>query len=189
MALIALGSRESAASESENSAPPCLTRARAHLPGETMATFVKGGVVGSKRLLFRRGDVLLVVDFLVFEEITQAFLKEQGTERFPEETRLLQRFSQALKNRDEVEAGPLVRSQLEQERLDFRLADVFDHGSFLIRDARAVSKKALPTARAAPDLILRLDYSYDCGDLCGTGGRVFFTDGCQQLVAVTDWVR
>jgi hypothetical protein len=189
MALIVLGSQDSAAGEPEISSPPCLTRARAHLPGETMATFVKGGVVGSKRLLFRRGDVVLVIDFLVLEETTQAFLKEQGAQRFSEETRLLMRFSLALKNRDEVDADALVRSPLEQERLDFRMADVLDRGAFLVRDARAASKKAMATARAAPDRILRLDYSYECGDSCGTGGRVFFTDACQQLVAITDWVR
>ncbi len=154
-----------------------------------MASFVKGGVVGSKRLLFRRGDVVLVIDSLVLEETTQAFLKEQGAQRFPEEARLLLRFSQALKNRDEVDADALVRSPLEQERLDLRMAEVLDRGAFLVRDARAASKKTMATARAAPDLILRLDYSYECGDSCGTGGRVFFTDACQQLVAVTDWVR
>ena len=69
------------------------------------------------------------------------------------------------------------------------MAEVLDRGAFLVRDARAASKKTMATERAAPDLILRLDYSYECGDSCGTGGRVFFTDACQQLVAVTDWVR
>ncbi len=189
MALIALGSRDSEAGEPERSAPRCLTRVRKQLPGETMASFVKGGHVGSKHLLFRRGDVVLVIDYAVLEETTQAFLKQKGAEKFPEEVRLLQRFSQAFKNRDEVDAGPLVQSRLEQERLDFRLAEVFDQGAFVIRDARGTSQKPMATARAAPDMILRLDYIYECGDRCGTGGRVFLTDGCEQLVAVTDWVH
>ena len=192
VALTALSSHDLAAGELKHHEPPCLAKARAHLPGETMATFVKGGLVGRKRLLFRRGDVLLVIDFEVLDSITQEFLKERGgatSQRFPEEARLLQRFVQAFKNRDEVDADSLLRGTLEQERLDFRLAEVFERGAFLIRGVQPNSKKTVPTARAASDLILRLDFSYECGERCGTGGRVFLTDACQQLVAVTDWVR
>jgi hypothetical protein len=189
MALTALLSSDIAASVTENSEPRCLTRARTHLPGQTMATVVKGGAVGRKRLLFRRGDVQLVIDFEVLDSTTQDFLKEVGASRFPEEVNLLQRFAQAMKSRDEVQADSLVRSKLEQERLDFRLAEVLDRGAFVIRDLQPASKGAVATVRAAADLILRLDYNYECGDRCGTGGRVFFTDACQQLVAVTDWAR
>ena len=189
IALTALVPHDLAAGESGNLEPTCLAKARAHLPGETMATFVKGGLVGRKRLLFRRGDVLLVIDFEVLDSTTQAFLKEHGAERFPEDVQLLQPFAQALRSRDEVDADSLLRSKREQERLDFRLAEVFERGAFLIRGVQPISKKATLPVRAAPDLILRLDFSYECGDLCGTGGRVFFTDVCQQLVAVTDWVR
>jgi hypothetical protein len=189
MGLFVLGSGDAGAKEPARPSPPCLTRARKQLPGETMASFVKGGHVGSKRLLFRRGDVVLVIDYPVLEETLRAFLKQKGAEKFPEEGRLLQRFSQALRNRDEVDADPLVQSKLEQERLDLRLAEVFDEGAFEIRDARGASKKAGATPRAAPDLILRLDYAYECGERCGTGGRIFLTDACQQLVAVTDWVH
>ena len=190
LALNAVAANQSAASGvPENGEPLCLVRVRGHLPGTTVVTYVKGGAVGRKRLLFRRSDVLLAVDFTALEATTQEFLKEQGAERFPEEVRLLQRFAQALKSSDEVDADALVRGKREQERLDFRLADVFERGAFLIRDARPTSKRRTAIAPTAPDLILRLDYNYDCGDLCGTGGRVFLTDSCQQLVAVTDWVR
>jgi hypothetical protein len=189
MALAVLASRGPVACATENAEPTCLARARAHLPGQTMATFVRGGTVGHKRLLFRRGDVHLVIDFEVFELTTQDFLKDQGAERFREEGNLLRRFAQAMRSRDEVQADFLVRSNLEQERLDFLLASVLDRGAFLIRSVLPNSTKALATFRPSADLILRLDYSYECGDLCGTGGRVFFTDACQQLVAVTDWVR
>ncbi len=189
MALIALGSGDLAAGEPERPAPRCLARARKQLPGETMASFVQGGHVRSKQLLFRRGEVVLVIDYLVLEETTRAFLKQKGAEKFPEETRLLQRFSLAFRNHDEVDAGPLVQSKLEQERLDYRLAEAIDQGAFVVRDARGSSKKAPATAQAAPDLLLRLDYSYECGDECGTGGRVYLTDACQQMVAVTDWVH
>jgi len=188
-ALAVLASRDPVASATENAEPACLARARAQLPGQTMATFVKGGAVGRKRLLFRRGDVLLVIDFEVLEGITQDFLKEHVAERFPEEAALLKRFSQALKTRDELQADSLVRSNLEHERLGLLLAAVLDRGAFLIRQAPPCAKHAATVVRAAADLILRLDYSYECGDRCGTGGRVFFTDACQQLVAVTDWVH
>ena len=188
-ALIALASNDSPARATDNSQPRCLTRARAHLPGQTMATFVKGGTVGRKRLLFRRGDVLLVIDFEVLDSTTQDFLKEKGANGFSEEVNLLQRFAQALKSRDEVQAEAFVRSNLERGWLDFRLAEVLDRGAFLIRGAPPGSKIGVATVAPAADLILRLDYSYDCGDRCGTGGRVFLTDACQQLVAVTDWVR
>ena len=187
LALTAFSSHDLAAGETENIEPTCLAKARAHLPGQTMATFLKGGLVGHKRLLFRRGDVLLVINFDVLDVSTREFLKEHGTASFPEEVGLLQRFAQALKYRDEVDADPLLRSKLEQERLDFRLAEVFERGAFLIRWMQPISKKVAPAARAAADLILRLDFSYECGDQCGTGGRVFFTYACQQLVAVTDW--
>jgi hypothetical protein len=189
MALAVLASRDPVARATENSEPACLARARAQLPGQTMATFVKGGTVGRRRLLFRRGDVLLVIDFEVFEGITQDFLKEKGGESFPEEVGLLKRFSQALKTRDEIQADLLVRSNLEHERLGLLLAAVLDRGGFLIRNLQPFSKNAAAPVRAAPDLILRLDFSYECGDQCGTGGRVFLTDACQQLVAVPDWVR
>ena len=173
----------------KNGEPLCLVRVRGHLPGATVVTYVKGGAVGRKRLLFRRSDVVLVVDFTALEASMQEFLKEQGADRFPEELSLLRRFAQALKSSDEVEADALVRNIREQERLDFRLADVFERRAFLIRDMRPTSKGTAAIVPTAPDLVLRLDYSYDCGDLCGTGGRVFLTDSCQQLVAVTDWVR
>ena len=189
VALAVLASREPVASATENAEPACLTRARAHLPGQSMATFVKGGKVGRKRLLFRRGDVLLVIDFQVLEATTEDFLKRQGAESFPEEGNLLRRFAQAMKSRDEVQADLLVRSNLEHERLGLLLAAVLDRGAFLIRSVPPDSRKALATPRPAADLILRLDYSYECGDRCGTGGRVFFTDACQQLVAVTDWAH
>jgi hypothetical protein len=159
MALTAQASHDSVSGSNENSGPACLTRARAHLPGQTMATFIKGGEVGSKRLLFQRGDVVLAIDFVVFDSATQDFLKEASAGRFPEEANLLRRFAQAMKNRDEVKADALVRSKLEQVRLDFRLAEVLDRGAFLIRNMQTGS-------RAAPDLILRLDYSYECGDRC-----------------------
>jgi hypothetical protein len=187
--LAVLASREPVARATENAEPACLARARAHLPGQTMATFVKGGTVGHKRLFFRRGDVLLVIDFEVLEVTTRDFLKDQGGERFPEEVNLLRRFAQAMKSRDEVQADLLVRGNLEHERLDLLLAAVLDRGAFLIRGVPPDTKKALAKLRPPADLILRLDYSYECGALCGTGGRVFFTDACQQLVAVTDWVR
>jgi hypothetical protein len=189
VALAVLASREPVASAIENAEPACLARARAHLPGETMATFVKGGTVGRKRLLFRRGDVLLVIDFEVLEGTTQDFLKEPGAASFPEDGDLVRRFAQALRGRDEVQADLLVRSNLEHERLGFLLAVVLDRGAFSLRGVQPESKKALAPSRPNPDLILRLDYSYECGDRCGTGGRVFFTAACQQLVAVTDWVR
>jgi hypothetical protein len=190
MALTALVSLDSAAATNENLDPPrCLTRARAHLPGQTMATFVKGGLVGRKRLLFRRGDVLLVIDFEVLDSTTQDFLKEKGASKFPEEGNMLRRFAEAMKSRDEVKADTLVQGALEQERLDLRLAEVLDRGAFLIRGVPPATKGAAATVPPAADLILRLDYNYECGDRCGTGGRVFFTDACQQLVAVTDWVR
>jgi hypothetical protein len=131
----------------------------------------------------------LVIDFEVLDATTREFLKEQGAGGFPEEVNLLRRFAEAMKSRDEVQADALVRGDLERERLDFRLAEVLDRGAFLIRDVQPMSKGAVATVRAAAELILRLDYSYECGDRCGTGGRVFFTDACQQLVAVTDWVR
>lgn len=153
-----------------------------------MATFVKGGAVGRKRLLFRRGDVLLVIDFEAFEGITQGHLKEQGGD-LPEEVDLLKRLSLAMKSQDEASADLLVKTRPEQTWLDLRLAEVLDRGAFQIRDVFPRSSKTAATVRPAPDLILRLDYSYECGDLCGTGGRVFLTDACQQLVAVTDWVR
>ena len=189
MALGVLASRDRFANASENAEPACLARARVHLPGQTMAVFVKGGAVGRKRLHFRRGDVLLVIDFEVLEVTAQDFLKEHGAESFPEEGNLLRRFAQAMKSRDEVQADLLVLSNLEHERLGFLLAAVLDRGAFLIRGVPPELKKALASSRPAADLILRLDYSYECGDRCGTGGRVFFTDACQQLVAVTDWVR
>ena len=188
-ALAVLASGELVASPTENAEPACLARARGHLPGETMATFVKGGTVGRKRLLFRRGDVLLVIDFEALEGTTQDFLKEPGAASFPAEGALVRRFAQALRGRDEVQADMLVRSNLEHERLGFLLATVLDRGAFLLRGVQPESKKALAPSRPAPDLILRLDYNYECGDRCGTGGRVFFTAACEQLVAVTDWVR
>jgi len=173
----------------KNGEPLCLVRVRGHLPGTTVVTYIKSGAVGRKRLLFRRGDVVLVVDFAAFEASTQEFLKEQGADRFPEEVGLLRRFAQVLKSSDEVEADTLVRNVREQERLDLRLADVFERRAFLIRDVRPAAKGTTAIVATSPDLVLRLDYNYDCGDLCGTGGRVFLTDSCQQLVAVTDWVR
>jgi hypothetical protein len=189
VALAVLAPGDPVACATEHSEPACLARARAQLPGQTIATFVKGGTVGRKRLLFRRGDVLLVIDFEALEGITQDFLKEQGAEKFPEEVGLLKRFSQAMKSRDEFQADLLVRSNLEHQRLGLLLAGALDRGAFLIRNVQPFSKSAATTVRATADLVLRLDYSYECGDSCGTGGRVFFTDACQQLVAVTDWAR
>ena len=152
-----------------------------------MVAPIKGGEVGPKRLLFRRGDVVLVIDFGVFESTTRQLLKEQGAERLPDEASLLRRFGQALDKHDEVQAERFVLGKHEQERLDRRLAEVLDQGAFVIRQAKPASGRPARD-RPGADTIFRLDYSYNCGDRCGTSGRVFVTRSCQELVAVTDWV-
>lgn len=189
MALICQALTDPVATAAEGNGPVCLTRARAQLPGQTMAFVVKGGSVGRRHVLFRRGDVELVIDFDVLESTTQEFLREEGATRFPEDADLLRRLAQAMKSDDEIQGDALARTQGERARLDLRLAVVLDRGAFLIRDLRPKSKGPAPILQAAADYIVRLDYNYECGDLCGTGGRVFYTDACQQLLAVTDWVR
>ena len=154
-----------------------------------MASLVKGGKVGAKRLLFQRGDVELVIDFDALEWIARDFRKDQGAKKSPEGSPVLRRFVLAMKHVDEIQADLLVRTGEEQKWLDLRLAAVLDSGAFLIRSRRPQRKRAVATIPVPADRALRLDYNYECGEKCGTGGRVYYTSVCQQLLAVTDWVR
>lgn len=167
--------------------PACVTRMRTHVPGAAMTTTIKAGVMGRQRLLFRRGDVVLVIDYAVLDGNMRAFVKEQGAERSPEEVTLLQRFDQAFVKDDEVAGDRLVHTPREQARLDRRLAEVLDRGAFALRPGKPTTGSGA-IGRAPASEIIRLDYSYNCGESCGTSGRIFLTRSCQELVAVTDWV-
>jgi hypothetical protein len=164
--------------------PACLAKIRAELPGAVTTTTIKSRALGGKRLRFRRGDVMLVVDLAVLESTTKRFLKENGANRFPEETNLLRRFAKALATRDEVDGDPLVKSKREQSRLEYRLADVLEQGGFALSQPMSPANGKPPS----PDTILRLEYSHHCGSLCGSGGRVFLTPSCQELLRVMDWI-
>jgi hypothetical protein len=130
--------------------------------------------------------VVLVVDFAAFDASTRELLRGKEADAFPDDLALLRRFERALRKSDEVVADRLVRSKREQARLDRRLAEVLDRGAFELRSGRP--SKAGHDDRPPETEIIRLDYSYNCGEACGTSGRVFLTRACQELVAVTDWV-
>jgi len=59
---------------------------------EGIGLVIKGRQLGVKRLLFRRGEVLLVIDHAVFHSKTAAFLEKNGAERSPAEASLLRQF-------------------------------------------------------------------------------------------------
>jgi hypothetical protein len=167
--------------------PICVARMRTHVPGAAMTTTIKAGAMGRQRLLFRRGDVVLVIDYAVLDANLRAFVKEQGAERAPEEVDLLRRLHMAFGGGDEVAGDRLVRTPREQARLDRRLAEVLDRGAFALRPGKPASGSGA-LGRTPASEIIRLDYSYNCGERCGTSGRIFLTRSCQELVAVTDWV-
>jgi len=77
--------------------PSCLAKLRARLPGAVTTTTLNARTLGSKRLRFRRGGVVLVIDLAVLESTTKKFLKDNGADRFPEEVNVLRRFAQALR--------------------------------------------------------------------------------------------
>jgi len=166
--------------------PACLARVRSRLPGpekstSVRTTLIKGHQLGAKRLLFRRGDVLLVIDYAVLHSKTVAFLEKNGPERFPEEASMLRQFLTQLERADEAEIDETLFTNASQRRLSFRLAAVLEEGAFEIRAPGRIGKKSDPSS-----VILRLDWSYYCGNLCAGEGRVFITEGCQELVSVTD---
>jgi len=162
--------------------PACLAAIRKALPGQVTTSRLQGKSVGRKRLLFRRGGMVLVIDHDVLETTARAFLTAHGADRFPEEVRLLKVFAEKLRKADEVEADPLLRNLAERSRLDFRLAEVLERGGFQLRPARK------PAHGPTPGVILRLRYQVDDGELAGYGGRVFVSETCERLVGVSDWV-
>ena len=169
-------------------APACLAQVRARLGGPKNSTsirptLVKARQLGAKRLIFRRGDVLLVVDHAVLHAQAVAFLKEIGAKRFPEEARMLQQFLKQLERADEAEINESQLTARTRERLPFRLADALDAGAFEIRTPARMGKNA-----SSSKTVLRLDWSYYCGQLCAGEGRVFVTESCQELVSVTDMI-
>ncbi len=176
----------SAAGDAVAGEPACLAGLRKRLRGADQAVTIKGVALGKKRLVFRRGAVLLVIDHAVLAGTTREFLKKQGADRFPEETKLLKRFAEALQKADEVDGDALVKERYAQRRLEFRLAEVLERGAFALRRPPPPGKPAATTAM--PAVILRVSYSHHCGDLCGAGGRVFVTESCEELLSMQDWI-
>jgi hypothetical protein len=144
-------------------------------------TLIKGRQLGVKRLLFRRGEVLLVIDHAVFHSKTVAFLEKNGAKRFPAEASLLRQLLKQLETADEAEIDESLLTNLAQRQLSYLLAAVLEEGAFEIRSLRRGGKDS-----TSSNAILRLDWSYYCGDLCAGEGRVFITESCQELVSVTD---
>src|SRR5512141_2029501 len=92
-----------AASSEARADPACVAQVRSRLPGPSApTTVIRGRPLGAKRLIFRRGKVLLVVDHAVLRATTFAFLEENGAERFPQEARMLRMFLKRLERADEV---------------------------------------------------------------------------------------
>jgi hypothetical protein len=166
--------------------PACLHQVSARLAGAVTTTTIAGRAIRGKRLVVRRGDVTLVLDHATFEATTRAFLAENGDDRFPEEKSLLARFAEGLDRTHELEADPIVSTDRLRDRFDYRLAEVLERGEFELRPATP-STAERPTVNG-PGVLLRLEYSHHCGNLCGSGGRVFVTDACQTVVEVMDWI-
>jgi hypothetical protein len=186
VALIVPASTPSRAGSTDQIEPACLQRIRSRLPGPVKSTSIrtttiKGKQLGAKRLLFRRGEVLLVVNHEVLHSRTVAFLEKNGAKRFPEEASMLRQFLNQLERMDEAEIDETKLTNEAQRRLSYRLAAVLDEGAFEIRPLRRTGRN-----RSSSSIILRLDWSYYCGDLCAGEGRVFITEDCQELVSVTD---
>jgi hypothetical protein len=185
-ALLVSASTLSLAGPKDHVESACLERVRSRLARPVKSTsvrttLIKGRQLGVKRLLFRRGEVLLVIDHAAFHSKTVAFLEKNSAERFPAEASLLRQFLKQLETADEAEVDETLLTHVVQRQLSYRLAAVLEEGAFEIRSLRRGGKDS--TSSSA---ILRLDWSYYCGDICAGVGRVFVTEGCQELVSVTD---
>lgn len=172
---------DSASATEPTDEPGCLAPIRAELQGVVTTTTFAGHTIRGKRLVIERGGVTLVLDYAVFEATTRAFLKGQAADRFPEEREFLQRFAKALARADEIDADRIVTTRAQRARFDYRLAEVIEQGAFELRPPPGAPARG-------PGVLVRVKYDHHCEPLCGSGGRMFFTDSCQQIVQVLDWV-
>jgi hypothetical protein len=191
VALLVPAGTQSVAKAAEKIEPACLAQLR--IPREvrregSSSTPIKSRPLGRKRLLFRRGGVVLVIDHAVFHSKAVAFLNKNGAERFPEETSMLRQFAKQLEKTDEADIDETKLTGASRNRLAFRLADVLEAGAFEVRDSRPTKTENGPPSTPSSGVILRIDWSYYCGQLCAGQGRIFVTKGCQELVAVTDLI-
>jgi hypothetical protein len=166
----------------------CVEQVAGKLPGPVKPASIrqwpiKARKLGTKRLLFQRGDVFLVVDHSLLHEGLQRFRKDHDDRRFPEAENLMRRFLTLMEDADEAMVNESALNRWERALLDNRLAAVLEDGRFQIRTSpKPQGRKDDSTSTT----IIRLDWSYFCGELCSGKGRTFVTQSCQELVSVTD---
>jgi hypothetical protein len=186
--LLAPVSSSSLADPSDQPDMACLERVARKLPGPVKPASIKpwpikGKKLGTKRLIFRRDGVFLVVDHSAIHDGLVSFLGKHDDTRFPEGRNLMRRFERLLEDTSEAVVDDTTMTMWERKLLDRRLGAVLEDGKFAIRASEEpLAKPSGPEAST----IIRLDWSYYCGDLCAGTGRTFITRGCQVLASVTD---
>lgn len=153
-----------------------LEQAPATLPGERrQGRVVSAKPLGVRRVVFSISPWSVVLDHEDFVAGLERFLSENGAYRFPEELELLR----LLKQRAESEDIITLNRDEWSNRLDYRLADAFDRGTFEIRND--------VTSEVVQTLVI-LGRSYHCGPECAGGGREYYLPDCQPFLEIQDWI-
>jgi hypothetical protein len=160
----------------------CTARMQSRIPDSSesqslTATPIKSRPIGAKRLLFHRGDIVLVVDYAVLRSKTVAFMEAQGAWAHASEEKLLGVLDDQLDQANELVIDE-AESPATWSLLEYHIAEVLEVGAF---ELRAPGRAIRPA-----QLILKVDWSYYCGPECAARGRVFVTEDCRQLLDVTD---
>jgi hypothetical protein len=139
---------------------------------------------GRKRLLFRRGAWVLLVEHAALDQRLRLTAREGGGDdsRAAAEA-IIKRLAGALTTASEAEADHLLQDDRERALVNRLLADVLDRGAFALRG---------PQDRQASQTIYKVEFSTFGSRKwcrrdrrCGHAGSAFVTDDCTQLLKVT----
>lgn len=168
--------------------PPkiCLDKKIQGLPASaklSQALLLEPAAIKGKKVTFTRRGASLSLPFSDLARTLHRFIAERkGARNFPEERALM-----AALELQAPEGGHITLDDakptwfkgspvLLQRRINFLLADLVTAG-------------AAVEINGKPAQLVLVEYTSNCGELCGAGGRaLLLTDGCALVFHTVDWV-
>ncbi|HBG70259.1 MAG: hypothetical protein A2W93_13110 [Bacteroidetes bacterium GWF2_43_63] len=126
-------------------------------------------------VLFRNDSYVISASFKLFRTNLAEWINENPG--IPGDEKLLELVDKAAINLKIIDAAQIAEKNNLLLRLKYRMADLLQNGQCMIYDKRKYGPIANITVQT---------YSYDCGPLCGEGGRRFLIEGA-LIFEVIDW--
>lgn len=127
-------------------------------------------------VLFRNDSYVISASFTQFRtNLSEWISKNPG---IPGDEKLLELVDKAAISGKVIDAAQIAEKSSLVLRLKYRMADLLQQGKCMIYDKKKYGPVTSITVQT---------WSYDCGPLCGEGGRRFLIDGT-LLFEVIDWI-